>query len=279
MSFNKGSKKRLTKIIVTILWLYFSIIAIFTLHYVRRVFVAERFIIPTPSMAPTLVPGDKIWVNKLLFGARMYKRYDFTDHAPLECFRMPGLRKIKPNDVIVFNYPFGYDDWYRIEFKINYVYCKRVAGTPGDTISIVDGITYNSNYEGIIGLYEQQRLLNSIPDSSFMSGSFNCMTAIPLSLPQNTIKNLTPMIVPARGQTVDLTEFNRHLYGLVIQYETGAFPADSATSYTFTHDYYFVLGDNSCDSQDSRYFGFIPDDFIIGIVGGRKVKPTISDGN
>lgn len=50
-------------------------------------------------------------------------------------------------------------------------------------------------------------------------------------------------------------------------------------SYTFEHDYYFVLGDNSPDSCDSRYIGFIPDDFIIGIVVGRKVKPTLSDGN
>lgn len=80
------------------------------------------------------------------------------------------------------------------------------------------------------------------------------------------------MLVPAKGQTIELTEFNRHLYGLIIQYETGSFPNDTASSYTFTHDYYFVLGDNSPDSRDSRYIGFIPDDFIIGIVGGKKVK-------
>ncbi|MBO7478801.1 MAG: signal peptidase I [Salinivirgaceae bacterium] len=267
-------RQRLNKALTVFLWCYFVAFGIAVLHYARRAFVAERFSIPTLSMSPTLVPGDKIWVNKLLFGARIYKSFDFVDHAPLECFRMPGLRRIRPNDVIVFNYPFGYDDWSRIEFKINYVYCKRVAGTPGDTISICDGITHNSNYDGVIGLYEKQLQLQSIPDSVFWS--YNSMTAIPLSLPQNTIKNLAPMLVPAKGQTIELTEFNRHLYGLIIQYETGCFPSDSATSYTFTHDYYFVLGDNSPDSRDSRYIGFIPDDFIIGIVGGRKVRNGLS---
>ena len=101
------------------------------LHYGRRIFIAERFKIPSESMRPTLVPGDKVWVNKLLYGARIYTSFDFEDHSPLKCFRIPGIRKIEPGDVICFNYPLGYGKWTEIEFKINYVYCKRVVGTPG----------------------------------------------------------------------------------------------------------------------------------------------------
>ena len=261
-------RQRLNKMLTVFLWCYFVAFGIAALHYARRVFVAERFSIPTMSMSPTLDPGDHIWVNKLLFGARIYKSFDFVDHAPLECFRMPRLRKIRPNDIIVFNYPFGYEDWDRIEFKINYVYCKRVAGTPGDTVTIIDGITHNNNYEGIIGVYKNQLQLQTMPDSIFLS--YNTMRAIPLSQPYYTIKNLGPLYIPAKGGTVELNDINRELYGLAIQYETGCRPSDSATSYTFTHDYYFVLGDNSCDSRDSRYIGFIPDDFIVGIVGGKR---------
>ncbi len=262
-------KKWIAKIITTFLWVYFVALVIMTLHFVRRVFVAERFKIPTTSMSPTLNPGDHIWVNKLLFGARIYTCFNFEDHAPLKCFRMPGMRKIKPNDIVVFNYPFGYDDWYRIEFKINYVYCKRVAGTPGDTINIKDGVTYNNNFDGHIGLIENQIRLNSIPDSAFWSDGYNSLIAIPLSMPTWTIKNLGPMCVPAKGVTVELTDFNRELYGLVIQYETGMPSTKDMEEYTFKENYYFMLGDNSPDSQDSRYFGFIPEDFIIGIVGFR----------
>lgn len=52
-------------------------------HYCRRIILAERFRIPTESMNPTLVPGDKVWVNKLLYGARIYKSFNFEDHVPL----------------------------------------------------------------------------------------------------------------------------------------------------------------------------------------------------
>jgi signal peptidase I len=221
-------------------------------------------------MSPTLVPGDKVWVNKLLYGARIYKSFDFEDHAPLKCFRMPGLRKIRPGDVICFNYPLGYDKWTKIEFKINYVYCKRVVGTPGDTISIKDGVTWNSNYNGIIGVQDNQLAIQNTPDSILWRTKF--MATMPFTKPMWTMKNFGPLYVPEKGVTIELDSVGRAIYGPVIEYETGSWPDDEVCSHTFRHDYYFAFGDNSLDSNDSRYWGFIPEDFIIGIVGGRKVR-------
>lgn len=246
------------------------ILLIGTLHFGRRIFIAERFIIPSESMSPTLVPGDKVWVNKLLYGARIYKSFDFEDHAPLKCFRMPGLRKIRPGDVICFNYPLGYDKWTKIEFKINYVYCKRVVGTPGDTIGIKDGITWNSNYNGIIGVQDNQLAIQNTPDSILWRTKF--MATMPFTRPMWTMKNFGPLYVPKKGVTIELDSVGRAIYGPVIEYETGSWPDEEVCSYTFRHDYFFALGDNSLDSNDSRYWGFIPEDFIIGIVGGRKVR-------
>ena len=224
-------------------------------------------------MMPTIKPDKHVLVNCLKYGTRVF------DCSPDSVVKHGNISRKQSKtvparkDINVFNYPFGYDDWSRIEFKINYVYCKRVAGTPGDTVTIIDGITHNNNYEGIIGVYKNQLQLQSLPDSIFWS--LNIMTAIPLSKQYNTIKNIKPLYIPAKGGVVELNDINRELYGLVIQYETGSFPSDSVSSYTFIHDYYFVLGDNSCDSRDSRYIGFIPDDFIVGIVGGRKVGKVV----
>ena len=246
------------------------ILLVGALHFGRRIFIAERFIIPSESMSPTLEPGDKVWVNKLLYGARIYKSFDFEDHAPLKCFRMPGLRKIRSGDVICFNYPLGYDKWTKIEFKINYVYCKRVVGTPGDTIGIKDGVTWNNNYNGIIGVQDNQLAIQNTPDSILWRTKF--MATMPFTRPMWTMKNLGPLYVPEKGVTIELDSVGRAIYGPVIEYETGSWPDDEVCSHTFRHDYYFAFGDNSLDSNDSRYWGFIPEEFIIGIVGGRKVR-------
>ena len=246
------------------------VLVVGALHFGRRVFIAERFRIPTESMKPTLEAGDKVWVNKLLYGARIYKSFNFEDHAPLKCFRMPGFRKIRPGDVICFNYPLGYDKWTEIEFKINYVYCKRVVGVPGDTVGIKDGITWNNNYEGVLGSLKYQTMVQNTPDSILWANQM--MMAMPFSYPWWTIKNLGPLYIPEKGATVSLDQGGRFIYGPVIRYETGSLPSDDIESYTFKNNYYFAFGDYSIDSKDSRYFGFIPEDFIIGIVAGKKVK-------
>lgn len=268
---NYGSGQTILDRIVNAIWNVLLILLVFmALHFSRRIFIAESFKVPSDSMEPTLVPGDIIWVNKLLYGARIYTSFDFKDHAPLKCFRMPGLREIRPGDVICFNYPLGYNKWTNIEFKINYVYCKRVVGTPGDTIGVKDGITWNNNYNGTIGVLDNQLSIQNTSDSILWRTKH--MATMPFTHPMWTIKNFGPMYVPRKGVTIELDSIGRAIYGPVIEYETGSWPADGVTSHTFLHDYYFAFGDNSLDSQDSRYWGFIPEDFIIGIVGGKKVR-------
>ena len=212
-------------------------------------------------------------VNKLYQGARLYRSFDFSDHAPMVSLRMPGLRKIRPGDVVVFNEVHPYGDWSKIEFKINKVFCKRVLGTPGDSISIVDGINRNNRHDGPIGLLEAQQRMNNIPDSLFMQ-SF-CFMAYPIWRSSWTIKNMGPLYVPAKGDYIPLDEWHCTLYGQIIEYETGrhleykdgtalldSIPTDI---YTFQDDYYYMLGDNSPDSSDSRYWGFVPGRFIVGV--------------
>lgn len=271
----KSKEKQIThpliyKIVDILWWLTLAALSLGFLHYGRRIFIAERFHVPTNSMEPTLQPDDYVWVNKLLYGARIYTSFNFEDHAPLKCFRMPKIRNIQPGDVICFNYPLGYDQWTVIEFKINYVYCKRVVGTPGDTIGIKDGIIWNNNYEGTIGILENQMKIHNTPDSILWRTTL--MATMPFTRPMWTIKNFGPLYVPKKGVTIELDSIGRDIYGPVIEYETGSWPTVDMTSHTFQRDYYFAFGDNSMKSQDSRYWGFIPEEFIIGIVGGKKVR-------
>ncbi|MBP5505674.1 MAG: signal peptidase I [Bacteroidales bacterium] len=89
-----------------------------------------------------------------------------------------------------------------------------------------------------------------------------------------TRDNYGPVWIPAKGTTVELTSENIAFYRRIISvYEHNNFEerdgkffidGEQITEYTFKQDYFFMMGDNRHNSLDSRYWGFVPEDHIVG---------------
>ena len=223
----KNTLMKWQRVIIIANWLMFIFIVLVVLRVSRRIFIGDWFPVDTTSMVPAIIPGDKIWVNKLIFGARIYKNLDFFEGEPISTFRVKGWRKIRRNDVVVFNAPIQADGKDSIAFKINYIYVKRCMGLPGDTVRN----------------YGHQRFSGAV-------------------------------YVPKKRDTLFMNNPKIDLYRTVILYETNnILPADY---HVFLNNYYFMCGDNTWHSHDSRYFGFVPEEFIIGVA--KRVLINNRDG-
>jgi signal peptidase I len=100
-------------------------------------------------------------------------------------------------------------------------------------------------------------------------------TFFPNKIPYNWNEdNFGPLLIPKGGMTVDLNKDNLPLYKKIItDYELNDLETTSteilingqaSTRYTFKKDYYWMMGDNRHQSEDSRFWGFVPDDHIVG---------------
>ena len=162
-----------------------SIIIAIILALIIRTFVVQAFKIPSGSMIPTFEVGDRIFVNKFIYGAKV----------PFINFKFPPLREPRRGDIIVFvstENP-----------KKDFV--KRLIAVGGDTVAIRDGKIYID--AKCVSDPPSLRAVYYYNDGKYGKEGF-------------------PVKVP-KGQ-------------------------------------YYVLGDNSASSRDSRYWGFVPKKNLIG---------------
>ena len=138
-----------------------TVCTLILLWLLLQITTVAHFVVPTGSMEPTLIPGDRILVNKWVMGARVFDVWDSMEGKEVEIHRLPGYGKIERNDVIVFNFP-HHHRWDSIGMDIMAYYVKRCVALPGDTFEIRDGYSKVRGHEGVLGNEEGQYMLSRL---------------------------------------------------------------------------------------------------------------------
>lgn len=256
-----------------ILNIFLSVAGLVAAWIILQVFVVCSFKIPSDSMEPALEPGDYVLVNKLLIGPRLFKLTDALDGKRVTIYRVPGLHSIQRNDVLVFHFPHPHT-WEKIEMHLLKYYVKRCIGLPGDSVWIRNGYYRIGQRADTLGNAAAQKRISQTPPEMFAQ---NVYRAFPFdSLHSWNIRQFGPLYLPKEGDEITMNRTNYLLYKKVIEWEQQAELSyrDSVvylnqkpiTCYRFQKNYYFMGGDNGENSQDSRYWGLLPEEYIVGKV-------------
>ena len=231
---------------------------------ILKSFFIDAFKIPSASMENTLLVGDYILINKANYELKT-PHYTPVINFWIPSFSLVRFKEPERNDVIVFKFP-GYPNEFKPSENISYI--KRIIGLPGDTVQIIKEWVY------INGLKISQPENAILPDTVIDKKGIINNRIFPPNKKWNN-DNYGPIIVPKKGMRIELNTKNIAEWQALIDREYG-FKAVSVEGsvinidhkpvhyYTIKKNYYFVMGDNREDSMDSRYWGFVADDLIMG---------------
>ena len=256
----------------SILTLLAWIAILIVVRFLLQTTTIASFRVPTDSMQPTLLPGDNILVNKTIMGARIFNLWEAAEEKDVEIHRLPGLGKVKRNDVLVFHFPYPHSNDSLSMHLLKY-YVKRCIALPGDTMGIKQGYYYVKGINEPIGNVEAQGRI-ALLDKDDARGIV--METYPWDRYINwTIQDFGPLHVPAAGQTVAMDSTAVKLYRKLIEWEqkkpltregNRVYLGDSLIQeYRFRENYYFMGGDNMENTEDSRYWGLLPEPYIVGV--------------
>ncbi|MGD9930368.1 MAG: signal peptidase I [Mangrovibacterium sp.] len=225
---------------------------------------------------------ERVWADTRTFGEIISRPVDKRENYIKRCIAIPGdVVEIKDGQVFVN----GKEQEHFAGIQYDYIVTtngtainKRTLEKIG--ISKADQQVFNGSQFLFPMTGEQaaeiEKLTNvtSVKKVNMAAGNWD-RNIFPFSpnYPWN-VDNFGPLEIPQKGKTISLTMDNLPLYDRIIDlYEEHDLNVKDSTiyidgvatdNYTFGMDYYWMMGDNRHNSADSRYWGFVPEDHVVG---------------
>lgn len=223
-------------------WLEYTagLFGVIALVFVLRSFIVEPFRIPSGSMLPNLYVGDFILVNKYTYGLRM----------PITNDVIVPMNQPKKGDVVVFQFP----------PDPSQSYIKRVVGVPGDVVRYENKVlTVNGQ------TYQQMPKSGIIPDAEYPTYPNSNKPVLGVIMTKAAEEGaVTHDILTIEKQpTINPNGLSEYPFSK----NTSActyFPNNTGMECKVPAGQYLMMGDNRDNSTDGRYWGFVPEQNIIG---------------